>query len=187
MHEQSTFGRYAEIPFKEMTAEQREGYDYVMSERGMCPGPYQVWLENPPLMKLMVPVGTYYQKRSSLGSAEREIATTLLVAKWRAAFPVAEHEWISAKAGIPSEKIERMIIGLPVTFDDAREQIIYEITSALVGSRVVPKGLYERAIKLLGHNGLTDLTVLLGYYSMVAFTLMAYDVPSNAPATRDPE
>jgi 4-carboxymuconolactone decarboxylase len=187
MHEPSTFGRYAQIPFEEMTAEQREGYDHVMRERGMCPGPYQVWLENPLLMKVMVPVGTYYQKRSSLSSVEREIATTLLVAKWRAAFAVAEHEWISEKAGIPSEKIERMIIGLPVAFDDAREQIIYEITSALMESRIVPKGLYERAIKLLGNNGLTDLTVLLGYYSMVAFTLMAYDVPSNAAANRDPE
>ncbi|MBV9875962.1 MAG: carboxymuconolactone decarboxylase [Verrucomicrobia bacterium] len=187
MHPHSTFGRYARIPFKEMTTEQREGYDYVMRERGMCPGPYQIWLENPCLMKLMVPVGTYYQKRSSMSPAEREIATTLIVAKWRAAFPVAEHEWISEKAGIPSEKIERMIIGLPVAFDDAREQTIYEITCALIGERVVPKGLYERAIKLLGNDGLTDLTVLLGYYSMVAFTLMAYDVPSDAPATREPE
>jgi 4-carboxymuconolactone decarboxylase len=44
--------------------------------------------------------------------------------------------------------------------------------------------LYERAVKLLGHNGLTDLTVLIGYYSMVAFTLMAYDVPSCAEGLR---
>jgi 4-carboxymuconolactone decarboxylase len=44
--------------------------------------------------------------------------------------------------------------------------------------------LYERAVKLLGHNGLTDVTVLIGYYSMVAFTLMAYDVPSCAEGLR---
>ena len=187
MTEHRTFGRYVEIPFNEMTGEQRKGYDYVVRERGMCPGPYQIWVENPPLMNLMVPIGTYYKKQSSLNDAEREIATSLLVAKWRAAFPVAEHEWIAEKAGVESEKVERMIVGLPVAFDDPREQVIYEVTLALIDSRVLPKGLYERAVKLLGNNGLTDLTVLLGYYSMAAFTLMAYDVPACAPPVRNPQ
>ena len=90
-------------------------------------------------------------------------------------------------AGIPAEKVERIIIGPPVAFDNP-EQVIYEVTSMLINSRYVPKGLYERAVKLLGHDGVTDLTVLIGYYSMVVFTLMVYDVPScerDAPQTSD--
>jgi 4-carboxymuconolactone decarboxylase len=180
MTDQPTFGRYTEIPLDQMSAEQRKGYDYVMRERDMCPGPYKIWVENPPLMNLMVPLGAYYKKHSTLNDAEREIATTLLVAKLGSAFAVSEHEWIAEKAAIPAEKVERMIIGLPVAFNDPRQQVIYEVTSALIDSRYVPKGLYERAVKLLGNNGLTDLTVLIGYYSMVAFTLMVYDVPSLA-------
>jgi 4-carboxymuconolactone decarboxylase len=184
MADGATFGRYTEIPLDQMSPEQRKGYDYVMREREMCPGPYKIWVENPPLMNLMVPLGAYYKQHSALNDVEREIATTLLVAKLGAAFAVCEHEWIGEKAGLPAEKVERMIIGLPVAFDDPREQVIYEVTSALNNSRYVPKGLYERAEKLLGHNGLTDLTVLIGYYSMVAFTLMAYDVPSCAEGLR---
>ena len=187
MEDQPTFGRYIEIPLSQMSAEQRKGYDYVMRERAMCPGPFKIWVENPRLMNLMVPIGTYFKKQSSLNNAEREIATTLLVAKWGAAFPVTEHERISEEAGVPAEKVDRMIIGLPVAFDDQREQVVYEVTSALINSRVVPNGVYERAAKLLGNNGLTDLTVLIGYYSMVAFTLMAYDVPANAPPLRTAE
>jgi hypothetical protein len=38
--------------------------------------------------------------------------------------------------------------------------------------------LNERALKLLGNNGVTNLTVLLGYFSMVALRLMFYDVPT---------
>lgn len=180
MADRTTFGRYTEIPLDQMSPEQRKGYDYVMRERDMCPGPYKIWVENPPLMNLMVPLGAYYKKHSTLNDAEREIATTLLVAKWGAAFAVCEHEWIAGMAGIPAEKVERIIIGLPVAFDNPREQVIYEVTSALINLRYVPKGLYERAVKLLGHDGVTDLTVLIGYYSMVAFTLMVYDVPSCA-------
>ena len=186
MADQPTFGRYAEIPLDKMTAEQRKGYDHVTRDRGLCPGPYKIWVENPPIMDLMVPIGVYYREHSSLNDAEREIATVLIVAKWRAAYPLSEHEWIAESTGgystaaIPAEKVERMIIGLPVAFEDPRQQVVYEVSTALIDSRYVPKGLYERAVKLLGNNGVTDLTVLIGYFSMVALTLMFYDVPSLA-------
>jgi 4-carboxymuconolactone decarboxylase len=41
-------------------------------------------------------------------------------------------------------------------------------------------GIYRRAVSLLGHPGLTDLTVLIGYFTCVSLSLMAYDVPSSA-------
>jgi 4-carboxymuconolactone decarboxylase len=35
-------------------------------------------------------------------------------------------------------------------------------------------------VELLGHKGLTDLTVLIGYFTCVSISLRAYDVPSSA-------
>jgi 4-carboxymuconolactone decarboxylase len=181
-----TFGRYTEIPLDKMTVEQRTAYDCVMRERNTCPGPYKIWVESPPIMDLIVPIGAYYRERSGLNDAEREIATVVIVAKWGSAFACSEHEWIAeatggySTAGIPAEKVERLIIGLPVAFDDPRQQVIYEVSTALVHSRYVPKGMYERAVKLLGNNAVTDLTVLIGYFSMVSLTLMFHDVPSFA-------
>jgi hypothetical protein len=69
---------------------------------------------------------------------------------------------------------------LPTSFDDARQQIVYEVAFALLQPRVLPVGLYRRAVSLLGDKGLTDLTVLIGYFTSVSMTLMAYDVPSSA-------
>ena len=121
-----------------------------------------------------------------MNDTEREIATLLIVAKWRAAYPLSEHEWIAqstsgySKAAIPADKVERMMIGLPVSFDDPRQQVVYEVATALVNSRYYTQGTYERAVKALGNNGISDLTVLLGYFSMVGFTLMFHDVPSEA-------
>ena len=34
-----TFGRYTESPVDQMPPEQREGYEYVVKERGEAPGP----------------------------------------------------------------------------------------------------------------------------------------------------
>lgn len=182
----ATFGRYSEIPLDRMTPEQRSGYDSIMKDRGMCPGPYKIWVESPALMRLMVPMGVYYRSGSCLSEAEREIAVLLILGKWGAAFPLSEHEWIAesttgySKAGIPSEKVERLIAGLPVSFEDSRQQVVYEVASALVNSRYVPKGLYDRALQQFGANGVSDLAVIMGYFTMVAFTLMFHDVPSFA-------
>jgi 4-carboxymuconolactone decarboxylase len=186
MDQNPSFGRYSEIPLDEMSTEQRSGYDTIIRDRGMCPGPYKVWLENPAAMQLMVPLGVYYRSGSNLSEAEREIAVVLVIAKWGAAFPISEHEWIAegtagySKAGIPADKVERMIVGLPVSFEDSRQQLVYEVATALINSRYVPKGLYDRAVKEVGNNGITDLAIIMGYFTMVAFTLMFHDVPSFA-------
>jgi len=74
-----TFGRYTEIPINDMTPEQKKGYDSVVRERGQAPGPYKIWLQNAPLMQIMVPIGAYFQEgHSSLSGAEREIAINLI-------------------------------------------------------------------------------------------------------------
>jgi hypothetical protein len=50
----------------------------------------------------------------------------------------------------------------------------------LANARWVPRGLYDRAVKALGHVGITDVIALMGHYSSVAMTLAFYDVPAGA-------
>ncbi len=176
-----TFGRYTELSLDEMTADQKRVYEFTVKQRGEVPGPYKIWLQNPKLIEVMVPLGAYYQGHSSLSKAEIEIATNLTNAKWLAGYSNYEHEIIAERdGGLPPEKVEALIAGLPTSFEDPRQQVIYEITSALIAPRVVPTGLYRRAVELLRHPGLTDLTVLIGYFTCVSISLRAYDVPSSA-------
>ena len=79
-----TFGRYTELPLDKMTADQKTAYEFTVKQRGEVPGPYKIWLQNPKLMEVMVPLGAYYQGHSSLSKAEIEIATNLTNAKWLA-------------------------------------------------------------------------------------------------------
>jgi 4-carboxymuconolactone decarboxylase len=44
----------------------------------------------------------------------------------------------------------------------------------------VPVGLFRRAHDLLGDEGIVDVTALMGWFTTVSLTLMAYDVPSGA-------
>ena len=184
MHENpdfGTFGRYRELSFDEMTVDQQRAYDFTMTLRGQVPGPHKIWVQNPKLNAVIVPVGAYYQGHSSLTKGEIEIATNLINGRWLAAYSNYEHEKIGVEAGgLPPEQVQALIAGLPTSFDDPRQQVVYEVTSALIAPRVVPQGLYRRAVDLLGDAGLTDLTMLLGWFTGVSMTLMAYDVPANA-------
>src|SRR6202161_1822555 len=176
-----TFGRYTEIPVDQMTSEQKKGYEYVVKERGEAPGPYKIILQNPNLLQVLVPVGRYFQQsHSSLSDAEREIVVNLINAKWHAAYSNYEHEMIGERAGLPPEKVQALISGLHTSFDDPRQQVVYDVTCTLISPRIVPQGLYKRAVRLLGDTGLTDLTVLIGYFTSISMTLAAYDVPSDA-------
>ena len=46
--------------------------------------------------------------------------------------------------------------------------------------RWVSRGLHERAVKALGHVGITDVITLMGHDTSVAMTLAFYDVPDGA-------
>src|SRR5207244_9283398 len=87
-----TFGRYAEIPYEQMTAEQQEGYRSLMETRGRLPGPNKIYVHNPALVKVMGPLGAYFRTGYSLSEREREIAVVIINSKWHSAYPTNAHE-----------------------------------------------------------------------------------------------
>ena len=181
MSDTPTFGRYAEIPYDQMTPEQQEGYRYLIETRCTLPGPTKIWVHNPKLAKAAAPLGTHFHPgQYAMTEREREIAVCIINSKWHAAYPTNAHERRGKEVGLPADKVEAMISGLQTAFSDEREQIVYEMAITLTSSRWVPKGLFDRAVKALGHVGITDVISLMGYYTSVSMTLAFYDVPAGA-------
>jgi 4-carboxymuconolactone decarboxylase len=183
MSDAPTFGRYTEMPVDRMTREQREGYRFLVEgPRGRLPGPYKVWVHNPKLVHAAAPLGQHFTPgQSSLSEREREIAVLVITSRWQSAYPTAAHEKRGKEVGLPAAAVEAIIAGLPVSFGDVREQVVYEVAMALTGGRLVPQGLYDRAVTVLGHETVTDVIVLMGYYTAVALTMNFYAVPAGSP------
>ena len=181
MPQTPTFGRYAEIPYDEMTPEQKEGYHSLIETRGRLPGPNKILVHNPKLAKAAGPLGAHFRTGYSLSEREREIAVVVVNSKFHSAYPTNAHERAGKAAGLPADKVEAMLAGLPTSFPDEREQIVYEMAICLSNARWVSKGLYDRAVTALGHVGITDVITLMGYYTSVSMTLAFYDVPAGAP------
>ncbi|MGA7135879.1 MAG: carboxymuconolactone decarboxylase [Mycobacterium sp.] len=176
-----TFGRFTETPVENMPTEMKAAYDFTRRLRGLVPGPHKIWLANPRLSQTIVPAGAYFQTDSTLTKAEIEIVTTLTTGRWVTPYANYEHEKIGvAEGGLAPETVEALISGHPVSFDDARQQVVYELASTLVVPRYVPLGLFRRAKDLFGDAGIVDVTVLIGWFTAVSMTLAAFDVPANA-------
>jgi 4-carboxymuconolactone decarboxylase len=176
-----TFGRYAETSVGQMPADMKAAYDYTRELRGMVPGPHKIWLANPALSRTIVPTGAYFQTASTLTKAEIEIATNVINGHWRSAYGNYEHERIGIfLAGLAPEKVTALVAGLPTSFDDPRQQVVYELACTLAAARVVPLHLFHRARNLLGDAGILDIAALMGWFTTVSLSLNIYDVPANA-------
>ena len=180
MSETPTFGRYAETAYDQMTPEQQTGYRSLVETRGPLGGPNKIWVHYPKLANVMGPLGAYFRTGYSLSEREREIAVIIINSKWHSIYPTNAHERAGKAAGLPEDKVEALLSGLPTSFPDAREQVVYEMATVLTNARWVPRGLHDRAVKALGHVGVTDVITLMGHYSSVAMTLAFYDVPDGA-------
>jgi 4-carboxymuconolactone decarboxylase len=178
-----TFGRYTELAVDQMTPAQREGYRFLVDgPRGRLPGPYKVWVHNPKLVHAAAPLGQHFTPgQSSLTEREREIAVVVITSRWHSAYPAAAHEKRGKEVGLPAAAVEAIMAGLPAAFTDAREQVVYEVAMALAEGRLVSQGLYDRAVAALGHERITDLIVLMGYYTAVSLTMNFYAVPAGTP------
>jgi 4-carboxymuconolactone decarboxylase len=176
-----TFGRFTETPVDEMDPDMKSAYEYTLKLRAMVPGPHKIFVANPKLSRTIVPTGAYFQTESTLTKAEIEIVTNVIDGRWGAAYSNHEHEKIGVELGhLAAEKVAALIAGLPTSFEDPRQQIVYELSSALAAARVVPAGLFRRAQHLLGDAGIVDVTALMGWFTTVSLTLVTYDVPSDA-------
>ena len=181
MPENLTFGRYTEKPYDQMTPEQQDAFRSLTETRGArLPGPNKIYVENPKLAKVIGPFGAHFRKGYSLSEREREIVVNVVCSHWHSAYPASAHERAAKAARLPSEKVDAILSGLTTSFDDKREQVVYEMATCLVNSRWVSKGLFDRAMEALGHVGITDVTTLMGHYTSTSFTLAFYDVPPGA-------
>jgi len=146
------------------------------------PGPYKVWVHNPKLVHAAAPLGQHFTPgQSSLSEREREIAVLVITSRWHSAYPTAAHEKRGMEVGLPTAAVEAIVAGFPASFPDAREQAVYEVAMTLASGRIVPQTLYERAIAALGHESVTDMIVLMGYYTAVSLTMNFYAVAAGTP------
>jgi 4-carboxymuconolactone decarboxylase len=139
-------------------------------------GPFGVWMHSPALGEAAQRLGEQVRYHSALPPRLSELAILVCARHWRADYEWHVHAPIALRAGITEAAVAAIRAGgePPLTAED--EAVVHAFTAALLRTRRAPDGLYQRASALLGERTVVDLTVLVGYYSLVALTLNAFEV-----------
>src|SRR6201998_364251 len=152
--DQATFGRYAESHYDQRTPEKQECFRILTkAEGGELQGPAKIWVDNPNLAKAVAPLADhFYPPNHSLTQREREIAVCVILGKWHAQFPINAHNRVAIQLAISPEVVDALLCRPHTRMKDQREQTVYDLPMALAAGRYIPRSLYDRAVKVLGHD-----------------------------------
>lgn len=146
-------------------------------------GPFNPWLRTPVLGDAAQRLGETVRFESTLPPQLRELAILVVAAKWKAQYEWWAHERIARREGLDERIIESVKTETPPDFSNPTEAVVYNFACELLDEHRVSEVLYNEAIKLLGETGVTELVILLGYYTLVSMTLNVFEVPLPAGET----
>lgn len=175
-----TAERTTRVPFvtdREQVPEgERHHYDGIEESRGGVRGPFGVLLNSPEVAGRIGHLGAYIRFEGELSGADRELAIITTAREFDCAFEWAAHEPLAREEGVRDAAIEAVADRAPVDGLTGAEATIVRYGRELFRDHGVTDATFEAAKDRFGVKGVTELTATMGYYSMMACVLNAFEV-----------
>ena len=180
--------RMDEIPVDQMTPQQKEMYDNIMSgPRGRIAGPMVPWFRSPELGDLSQKVGAFLRFSSCLENRITEFTILLVSRKWSAQVEWWAHHPLALKAGLDPAIADAIEARQRPNFVNHDEEVVYNLAMELMENHKASDATYQAALDELGEQGLVELIGVLGYYNYVAMVLNCFEMmpPGEPPLKGD--
>ena len=166
------------IPREDMTQEQIRVNDAIAAVRagGQAKGPFSVWLRTPELAEKIGTFGIHLRTRNSLPRRLFELTVLVTARTWTAQYEWYAHEKHVGVAGLDPALVEEIRQGRKPVFAEDDEELVYDIVTEISQTRALGDTTYQKAIQLLGEQGVIDLLTVIGYYTMIAVVLVGLEV-----------
>lgn len=173
------------FPESGLSPEQQTVYDKIASgPRGGVVGPMRAALHSPELADRWQALGEFLRYGSSLAPRLSELTILVCGRYWNSAVEWYVHAEVGRRVGISEAVIHAIRSAQPPAFQREDEAAVYEYARQMVEFGRVDDTIYQTIRAQMGAVGVVELTALIGYYTMVAMTLNAHDVP---PPDANPE
>ncbi len=188
-----SWARLPAVQRSQLDAEAARVYDMFTSPGGGYEdglrGPLGMWMYSPEMaegawmLRQRVRYGTDKDQRLT------ELTIIATARELSNQYEYSAHEPLGRVAGLEQEIMDFVKFRRPMSEADEVpgmgevEKLIVQFTRELVSTPKVSQETFARAVRLLGQEGVMDLTGLIGYYNFVAMTLKAFDV-QREPGSR---
>jgi 4-carboxymuconolactone decarboxylase len=174
-----------------MSPEQRRVYDKIVSgPRGRIQGPLRAVLHNAELADRWQALGALLRYDTTLTPRQSELAILVTGRACRSPFEWYAHRLEAEKLGIEASVIEAILADTEPTGLSGDDAAVVRFAEELNQTRSVSDATYADALARFGERTVVELTALVGYYTMVAMTLNAHEIPlpeGVAPAFQLPQ
>lgn len=156
--------------------EQAELYDWIIESRGTLVRPFQVLLHAPRQAEHLARLGHVVRFESGLSGADRELAILATGRSHGCDYVWDTHVGIARREGVRPEVLAHLD-GTPGDLS-GREAAILDMVRELCESSSLSEPTFARIEAELGAGGVVELSVLVGYYTLLGYTMAAFDVCS---------
>lgn len=172
-------------PQSDLNPEQRRVLAGLLDRRGgRIPGPYRFTLHCPEITELMHPFGELVRLKSTFPLRVSEMVIVSTARAWDSDYIFTSHSTGALKAGVELSVIEAMQRGERPVFKQADEEAVYDFTTELCVNHKISDATYQRVLNMYDVPKAVELSSLIGYYSLVAATILAHEMPLPDDARR---
>lgn len=178
------------LPPETLEGDQRALYDDMKSgidanfkgfknidESGALIGPWNPWLTFPQFGGAVWNYTKAMANDPKLAKDVREVAILVTGTHFHSGYELYAHILVGELRGLADDVIATIVAGERPSSLTVPQALAYDFTSALVAGRIVPKILYDQAVKTYGRDGTAELIYLVGLYCAVSIILNGFEVP----------
>ncbi len=161
-----------------MDAAQRQVYDKIISgRRGKIQGPLRAALHNAELADRWQALGELLRYNTTLTARQSELAILVTGRACRSPFEWYAHRLEAERIGLAPQVIEAILADSVPAGLVVEEAVVVQVATELNRFNSITDPTYATALASLGERKMVELTALVGYYTMVAMTLNAHEIP----------
>ena len=177
--------RLPEFDKNKLTNAQKQVYDKIASgPRGGVRGPFKALLQVPELGDLVQEIGGYLRYRGCLPGHLRELTILVTGRHISAKYEFFAHAPIGIDEGLDSSIVEAIRQNKEPIFDDDKTELVYYFAKQINETYNVDDTIFYSAVDAFGYEGVVELVILCGYYTLIGITLNAFAI--FPPAGEEP-
>ena len=185
---EDSWARLPTVRRETLDAEGRRVFDIIVNPESRYAsglrGPIGMWMYSPPMAEHLFPASTYLRFGAD-GARDQRLAELAILTAARSLdsqYEWSAHEGLGRQAGLEDGIIDLLRHDRPVADGDGlpglgdMERTIIRATRELIREPKLSAETFEAARRLLGEQGIVDLVGLIGHYTLVNYTLKAFNV-----------
>lgn len=170
--------RLQRVEREDCPAKHLSDYDEVLRTRGMevMPNVFALLANSPAAMAAVCPVGAHVRYATKFDDALREYVILTVAQELRCVYEWVHHHVAAAKAGASEELLKK--IGTPeIEAEPGEVGLATKYARLLTRNEEITDEMVDALKEAFGTEGFVDLTVMIGYYGMLARFINTVKIP----------